>query len=83
MKPQFTVWAATLSPQEPGDWRASFDQAVAADRAGADRVALTGEHVLFGENLEAYADPALGGRKGSRQATGPDCEAGNEKCPRA
>lgn len=72
MKPQFTVWIATLSPQDPGGWQASFDMAIAADRAGADRVALTGEHVAFGENLEAYGDPSLGGRKGSKQATGPD-----------
>jgi probable F420-dependent oxidoreductase len=72
MKPQFTVWVSTLSPGDPGDWQGTYDTAVAADRAGADRVALTGEHVLFGEHLEAYADPSLGGREGSKQATGPD-----------
>ncbi len=72
MKPQFTVWAATLSADDPGGWQATFDVAVAADRAGADRVALTGEHVSFGENLGAYSDPAVGGRKGSSQKTGPD-----------
>jgi probable F420-dependent oxidoreductase len=72
LKPQFTVWAATLSPEDPGSWQASFDVAVAADRAGADRVALTGEHVSFGEQLEAYGDPSVGGRTGSVQKTGPD-----------
>lgn len=72
MKPQFTVWVPTLSPEDPGSWQPSFDLAVAADRAGADRVALTGEHVLFGEHLDAYGDPAVGGREGSKQATGPD-----------
>lgn len=72
MRPQFTVWVPTLSPADPGDWQPSFDLAIAADRAGADRVALTGEHVLFGENLDAYGDPAVGGRKGSKQSTGSD-----------
>ena len=71
-KPQLTVWAMTFSPENPGSWQASFDAAVAADRAGVDRVGLTGEHVCFGENLEAYARPELGGIEGGRQVTGPD-----------
>lgn len=71
-KPQLTVWAATLSAEDPGSWQSTFDVAVAADRAGVDRVALTGEHVAFGENLDAYSRPELGGRRGAVQATGPD-----------
>ncbi|HTH28157.1 MAG TPA: TIGR03619 family F420-dependent LLM class oxidoreductase [Sphingobium sp.] len=72
MKPQLTTWALTLSPEDPGTWQPTFDGVVAADRAGVDRVALTGEHVLFGEHLEAYSKPELGGREGAKQATGAD-----------
>ena len=72
MKPQLTTWALTFSAEAPQGWQASFDAAVAADRAGVDRIALTGEHVVFGENLEAYARPELGGIEGGVQVTGPD-----------
>jgi probable F420-dependent oxidoreductase len=72
VKPQLTIWVPTLSPDDPVTWQRSFDIAIAADRAGVDRVALTGEHVIFGENLEAYGRAELGGRTGSTQATGPD-----------
>lgn len=70
--PQITTWVFTLSPEDPGNWQHTFDAAVAADRAGFDRVGLTGEHVCFGEHLEAYSDPKSGGREGGKQATGPD-----------
>jgi probable F420-dependent oxidoreductase len=72
IKPELTVWALTFSAAGDYDWQASFDLAVAADRAGVDRVGLTGEHVAFGENLEAYARPELGGIAGGKQVTGPD-----------
>ena len=71
-KPQLTTWVLTFSPNGDYDWQATLDGAVAADRAGVDRVGLTGEHVCFGENLEAYAKPELGGRKGGKQVTGSD-----------
>lgn len=72
IKPQLTIWALTFSASGDYDWEATFDAAVAADRAGVDRVALTGEHVAFGEDLEAYSRPELGGVKGGKQVTGPD-----------
>lgn len=72
MKPQFSIWAFSLAPEDPGDWRPLFDQARAADAAGVDRLVLTGEHVVFGENLDAYSQPELGGRVGGKQMTGPD-----------
>lgn len=70
--PQLTTWVMTFAPQDHGDWEAPFDVAVAADKAGVDRVGLTGEHVCFGENLEAYGRPELGGIEGGKQVTGPD-----------
>ena len=45
--------------------------AVNADRVGVDRV-LVSDHVLFGDALDAYADPKTGGIEGGRQPTGPD-----------
>ena len=41
------------------------------DAAGVDRVVVA-DHLVFGENLDAYADPAIGGTAGGRQPTGPD-----------
>ena len=45
--------------------------AVTADQVGVDRV-LVSDHVLFGNALDAYADPKNGGIEGGRQPTGPD-----------
>jgi probable F420-dependent oxidoreductase len=72
MKPQFSIWLLSLSPENPGTWQPLLDCARAADSAGVDRIVLSGEHVVFGENLEAYGRPELGGREGGRQMTGPD-----------
>src|SRR5205085_519173 len=43
----------------------------AADEAGIDRVVVS-DHVVFGEDLEAYARPEAGGVDGGKQPTGPD-----------
>jgi len=45
--------------------------AVMADQAGIDRVAVS-DHVVFGEQLDAYGRPELGGALGAQQPTGPD-----------
>ena len=42
-----------------------------ADAAGVSRVVVS-DHVVFGNALDAYADPKLGGIEGGRQPTGPD-----------
>jgi len=55
----------------PEDWGYLVDRAVAAERAGFYRVVVS-DHVVFGENLEAYGEPKLGGIAGGRQPTGPD-----------
>ena len=41
------------------------------DAAGVDRVVVS-DHLVFGENLDAYADPTIGGTAGGKQPTGPD-----------
>src|SRR5688572_7673435 len=60
-----------FAAEDPGGWQWVFDRAVAAERAGVDRLAVS-DHVVFGENLEAYGRPELGGSRGGRQPTGPD-----------
>ena len=42
-----------------------------AEAAGFDRL-LVSDHVVLGENLDAYSRPELGGRRRGRQPTGPD-----------
>ena len=60
-----TSYAAT----DPGGWQPMLDRARAADEAGVDRLFVS-DHVVFGENLDAYARPELGERReaGSRPA---------------
>jgi probable F420-dependent oxidoreductase len=70
LTPQLSIQLITFSA-ETQDWTAIFDQANAADDAGIDRVVVS-DHIAFGENLEAYGDPSLGGTEGGRQPTGPD-----------
>jgi probable F420-dependent oxidoreductase len=68
---QLSLNLPTFAVEDTGDWSDLVDLAVAADRAGVDRV-VASEHVVFGERLDAYADPAIGGQRGGRQPTGPD-----------
>jgi len=63
----------TFSAEPRADWDALFDLARAADDAGIDRVVVS-DHVVFGEDLEAYSRPGSGGIAGGRQPTGPDGE---------
>jgi probable F420-dependent oxidoreductase len=69
--PRLSMMLVTFSAEDPGGWHHMVRRAEEADRAGIDRLALS-DHVVFGERLEEYADPARGGAKGGRQPTGPD-----------
>ena len=66
-----SITLPTFAAEDPGSWQRVFDLARAADHAGVDRVVVS-DHVVFGENLEAYARPEVGGTEGGRQPTGPD-----------
>jgi probable F420-dependent oxidoreductase len=68
---RLTVSLRTYAAEAPNDWRHVFDAARAADAAGVDRVVVS-DHVVFGEDLEAYGRPESGGVEGGRQPTGPD-----------
>ncbi len=69
--PRLSMMLISFAAEDPGHWGHLVRRAEEADRAGIDRLALS-DHVVFGENLEAYADPSLGGTSGGRQPTGPD-----------
>jgi probable F420-dependent oxidoreductase len=68
---RLSVSLPTFAAEDPGDWDRVFDLARAADEVGVDRVVVS-DHVVFGENLDAYAQPESGGVEGGRQPTGPD-----------
>ena len=42
-----------------------------ADEAGVDRLVVS-DHIVFGERLEEYGRPEIGGQAGGKQPTGPD-----------
>lgn len=71
--PALSMQPANFAAQDPGPggWRWLLDLARGADAAGLDRLVVA-DHVVFGENLEAYGDPKKGGLQGGRQPTGPD-----------
>jgi probable F420-dependent oxidoreductase len=68
---QISTSLPSFASEDPGDWSHLIDFARAADSAGFDRLVLS-DHVVFGENLNAYSDPTIGGSLGGRQPTGPD-----------
>jgi probable F420-dependent oxidoreductase len=71
--PALSLQPWNFSARDPGvgGWEVLFAQARGADAAGIDRLAVS-DHVVMGENLEAYGDPGRGGTAGGRQPTGPD-----------
>jgi probable F420-dependent oxidoreductase len=70
-KPQLSLMLRTYSDDQNQDWGATLEMARVMDAAGVDRVVVS-DHLVFGENLDAYADPGIGGITGGRQPTGPD-----------
>ena len=69
--PQMSVVMRSFAAEDPGSWEPVIARVVAADRAGVHRVVVS-DHVVYGEDLEAYGKPELGGAKGGKQPTGPD-----------
>src|ERR1700730_16297212 len=68
--PTLSIRLTNFAAEDPGDWQPMFDRARAADQAGIDRV-LVSDHVVFGEHLEAYGRPELGGSEGGVQPPAP------------
>lgn len=68
---QLSLGLPSYAPEDPGDWEPVLALASAAEEAGVDRL-IVSDHVVFGEHLDDYARPELGGIAGGVQPTGPD-----------
>lgn len=68
---QLSSRVTTFASTDPGGWGFVVERARILDEAGFDRLAIS-DHVVFGENLEAYSRPEVGGIAGGVQPTGPD-----------
>jgi probable F420-dependent oxidoreductase len=68
---QLSMGIPSFSAEAPASWDHLTDWAQLLESCGFDRV-LVSEHIAFGMNMDAYADPATGGTEGGRQPTGPD-----------
>ncbi|MFF0488404.1 TIGR03619 family F420-dependent LLM class oxidoreductase [Nocardia sp. NPDC004068] len=71
ISPQLSLPLRTFTDDPAFDWSRMLAAARAMDDAGVDRVVVS-DHVVFGANSDAYADPSVGGVAGGRQPTGPD-----------
>jgi probable F420-dependent oxidoreductase len=69
--PALSLGLRNFSAEDPGTWQALLDLTRTADEVGIDRLVVS-DHVVFGENLDAYGRPEVGGSKGGKQPTGPD-----------
>lgn len=69
--PQLCTGLPSFAAEDPGGWTPMATFARAADTAGIDCLMIS-DHVVFGEQLEEYAKPEVGGSKGGTQPTGPD-----------
>jgi probable F420-dependent oxidoreductase len=69
--PVLSVALVNFSARHPGDWGYLVERATAAEEAGFDGLVVS-DHVVMGEDLDAYGKPELGGTLGGRQPTGPD-----------
>ncbi len=68
---QLSIGVTSYAAEDPGTWEPLFDAARIADQAGVDRLVVS-DHVVFGERLEEYGRPEIGGAAGGKQPTGPD-----------
>ena len=69
--PQLCAGLPSFAADDPGGWTPMATFARATDTAGVDCL-LISDHVVFGEQLEEYSKPEVGGSKGGTQPTGPD-----------
>ena len=69
--PQLSVALTSYAAVAPESWNAMLATARLYDRVGIDRLVVS-DHVVFGEQLDAYGRPEVGGQRGGRQPTGPD-----------
>jgi probable F420-dependent oxidoreductase len=68
---QLSAALVSYAPEAPSGWTTMLETARLYDRVGVDRLVIS-DHVVFGEQLDAYGKPEIGGQRGGRQPTGPD-----------
>jgi probable F420-dependent oxidoreductase len=68
---QLSMGLRSFSPSDPGGWESLVEQIEILEAAGIDRAAVS-DHVVFGDSLEDYGRPELGGAASGMQPTGPD-----------
>jgi probable F420-dependent oxidoreductase len=68
---ELSLGVPSFAASDPGSWDHLFELACAADRSGVDRLTVS-DHVVFGEQLDEYGRPEVGGITGGQQPTGPD-----------
>ena len=68
---QLSIGVASFAAADPGGWEHLTEQARLLEEAGFDRLVVS-DHVVFGEALEEYGRPEIGGQAGGKQPTGPD-----------
>jgi len=73
LEPSLSLQLRSFAPTRPESWQPLLDHAVAADRAGIGKLVVS-DHVVFGDSMDDYGDPARGGVAGGKQPTGPDGE---------
>jgi probable F420-dependent oxidoreductase len=71
LRAQLSSYVWSFSAEDPGGWGHLAEQARLLEEAGFGRL-VVGDHVVFGEALEEYGRPEIGGQAGGRQPTGPD-----------
>lgn len=71
VSPTLSLQLISFSGEDEPDWTRLIEQATGADAAGVDRL-IVSDHIAFGNAMDAYGDPKLGGTAGGRQPTGPD-----------
>lgn len=69
--PRLSIHLGNFAADGTKGWSELLASAEAADRCGIDKLVVS-DHVVFGERLEEYAIPELGGVRGGHQPTGPD-----------
>lgn len=70
-KAELSIVLKSFAKEGLPSWRPLLEQAQLADESGIDRLVVP-DHVAFGEQLEEYGRPEVGGRRGGKQPTGPD-----------
>jgi len=70
-EPKLSTSVSSFAAEDPGDWGHLIRQVESLERSGFDRIVVS-DHVVFGEHLEEYGRPEVGGQAGGKQPTGPD-----------